>query len=114
MLFVCILLFFYHLFIQNLYKISFIIHFITHFRYYFLWEQQSFHIYEYVYPDNGLWTLQCQSQQTEPILPKFLKIKDELNILDNQNYSSYYISMKKRQHSLSTDSINSLLGIPNE
>lgn len=49
-------------------------------RYYFLYEQQSFHIYEYIAPENGLWTLQCQSQLQSPKLPPYLKVQYLLSL----------------------------------
>jgi hypothetical protein len=59
-------------------------------RYYFLYEQQSFHIYEYIAPENGLWTLQCQSQLQSPKLPPALKVSISL-ILTYESISIYLI-----------------------
>ena len=69
-------------------------------RYYFLYEQQSFHIYEYISPDK-FWTIQCQSQLRSPIIPSFLKVK---NIERNdQSFSSYFISRKDISRASSFD-----------
>ena len=40
-------------------------------RFCFLWEQQSFHIYQFLAPHEGIWLAYCQSEG-EPVLPGFL------------------------------------------
>lgn len=56
-------------------------------RYYFLYEQQSFHIYEYISPEPGLWTLQCQSQHGTPKFPPYLKVINH-SLCDKTDLSS--------------------------
>jgi len=41
-------------------------------RYCFMWEKQSFHIYEYLAPHAGIFQLLCQSEG-EPVLPPFIE-----------------------------------------
>ena len=62
-------------------------------RYYFLWEQQSFHIYEYLEPQSDLLTLQCQSNGP-PKLPSFLDISKSVS-RDDKSASSYFLSLKE-------------------
>lgn len=67
-------------------------HVIKQRRYYFLWEMQSFHVYEYLQPQSGLWTIQCQCQG-EPLFPSFFQIGEEVDD-DDETKSSYYLSKK--------------------
>lgn len=61
-------------------------------RYCFLWEMQSFHIYEYITPQRGLWVLLCQSEGS-PVLPPFLRTGPECCEGD-EALSSYALSKK--------------------
>lgn len=63
-------------------------------RYCFLWEQQSCHIYEYLEPNNGIWTLLCQSEG-EPILPPFINVGPLLPSSGGE-FSSREISLKEK------------------
>lgn len=82
-------------------------------RYCFLWEAQSFHIYEYLAPANslGLYTLLCQCEG-EPRIPPFLKVGSLHN--NDDNLSTYNLSLKDNKTSFSSprlsrqNSVNSI------
>lgn len=59
-------------------------------RFCFLWETQSFHVYQYVTPQAGLWLLFCQSEGT-PHLPPFLQAGVEIDENDTL-FSSHSLS----------------------
>jgi len=45
-------------------------------RYCFLWEQQSFHIYQYLAPHEGIWLAYVQAEG-DPFIPAFLQVEPE-------------------------------------
>jgi len=59
-------------------------------RFCFLWETQSFHVYQYLKPQPGLWLLFCQSDG-EPHLPPFLQVDKEIDENDTV-FSSHSLS----------------------
>ncbi len=63
-------------------------------RYCFLWEKQSFHIYEYLSPESlvGKLFLFCQSEG-EPILPPFLSVGKEIHKETGESASSRVLSL---------------------
>lgn len=62
-------------------------------RYCFLWEKQSFHIYQYLAPQEGIWLLFCQSAEgVKPVLPPFLKCSEEI-AHDDDTLSAHNISL---------------------
>jgi hypothetical protein len=69
---------------------------VTQKRYCFLWEQQSFHIYEYLSPRAGLKVLLVQSEGT-PMLPPFLKVDEETV---SSELSAHSISKKESENAL--------------
>jgi predicted ATPase len=70
-------------------------------RYCFLWEDQSFHIYEYLAPEEtlGIFTLLCQCEG-EPRIPPFLKVG---SLQNNEDYlSSFTLSLKNKKTDISS------------
>ena len=63
-------------------------------RYCFQWERQSFHVYEYVEPVGGIWTLLCQAE-AEPAIPAFLDVGPELSGSQASSFSSREISLSR-------------------
>ena len=63
-------------------------------RYCFQWERQSFHVYEYLEPVGGIWTLLCQAE-AEPAIPAFLDVGPELGGSQASSFSSREISLSK-------------------
>lgn len=59
-------------------------------RFCFLWETQSFHVYQYLKPQSGLWLLFCQSDG-EPHIPPFLQVGEEIDENDTL-FSSHSLS----------------------
>jgi len=64
-------------------------------RYYFLWGEQSMHIYQYVTPKDGLWVLLCQSEGN-PVLPPFITANGVTRVEENDLTTSSYLLSKKK------------------
>lgn len=62
-------------------------------RYCFLWEMQSFHIYEFLAPHQGIWIANVHAEG-EPVIPEFLSVdKDAAN---DSSFSTREISLIER------------------
>jgi predicted ATPase len=68
-------------------------HIVRQKRYCFQYERQSFHIYEYIEPVAGIWTVLCQAE-AEPTIPDFLDVGPELSSSgDGSMFSTREISL---------------------
>ena len=66
-------------------------------RYCFLWEQQSFHIYQFLPPHDGIWLCYCQSEEAEPVLPQGLPVASLL-AGEESSFNTREISLIDRPH----------------
>lgn len=67
-------------------------------RYCFLYEKQNFNIDEYLSPFPGLFILRINSNNTEPVIPPFLKVGEKA-----QDVSTYHLSLKGCRNPLFTE-----------
>ncbi len=81
-------------------------------RYCFQWERQSFHIYEYVEPVAGIWTLLCQAE-AEPVIPEFLNnnIGQDRSGTLSKNLSSRELSLKDNNSNGTSPRSSSPIGV---
>lgn len=73
-------------------------------RYYFLYNKQSFQLYEYLEPEKDMWTLYCQSQG-EISLPPFLEVGRERGDTETDGHLSSYMISKKSADDLANLSL---------
>lgn len=65
-------------------------------RYCFLWEGQSFHVYQYLAPQEGLWLVYCQCEG-DPIIPEFLDVSPHVTG-EGVEFSTRELSRIDRPH----------------